>query len=94
MISTVEKIRNIELGRGYELTQLESDEEVIRGEFKVNNDELTYNSPYGIEILFEDELDKIKAIPEIEDVDIYNVCAQHYEEANYDYIVKFVAFKY
>ena len=92
MISSVDKIREIKLSNGYELTEISEDEEVIRGEFKVKNDELDYNNPYGITILFEDELNKINSIPEIEDVEISNVITKHYEDSTYEYIVKFIAF--
>lgn len=92
MISTIKKIENIELGKGFELINVENDEEIIRGEFKVNNEDLTYGNPYGITTLFENELNKINSIPEIEDVEISNIFTKHYENCSHDYIVKFLAY--
>ena len=92
MISTIKKIENIELGKGFELINVENDEEIIHGEFKVNNEDLTYDNPYGITTLFENELNKINSIPEIEDVEISNIFTKHYENFSHDYIVKFLAY--
>ena len=92
MIETIEKIQNIDLGKGFELTNIENDEEVIRGEIMVNQKELTYDNPFGIHSLFENELNKINTIPEIDEVEICNVVTKHYEDLTYDYIVKFLAF--
>lgn len=92
MTTAIEKIKNINLGNGFELTNIEGDEGVIKGEFLVKSNELTYDSPYGIPILFEDELNKIQKLSEIDEVEISNVFTKHYEDSAYDYIVKFLAF--